>query len=62
MYKHVQSIPSAEWRIIHQLGKMPNVKIVDSNTEQCYGDVFYESTDIVVIKFGGEFSGTAYLD
>lgn len=62
MYKHVQSIPSAEWRILHGLGKMPNVKIVDSNTEQCYGDVFYESTDIVVIKFGGEFSGTAYLD
>lgn len=62
MYKHVQSIPSAEWIILHGLGKMPNVKIVDSNTEQCYGDVFYESTDIVVIKFGGEFSGTAYLD
>ena len=62
MYKHVQSIPSAEWIILHGLGKMPNVKIVDSNNEQCYGDVFYESTDIVVIKFGGEFSGTAYLD
>ena len=62
MFKHVQSEPSDEWRILHGLGKYPNVKVVDSYGELCYGDVFYESEDIVVVKFGGEFSGYAYLD
>ena len=62
MYKHVQSEAKTEWRILHGLGKYPNVKVVDSYGELCYGDVFYESEDVVVVKFGGAFGGVAYLD
>ena len=62
MYKHVQSIPSDTWRILHGLHKYPNVKIVDSMKQLCYGDVIYESEDIVEVKFGAAESGVAYLD
>lgn len=62
MYKHVQSIPSAEWRILHGLGKYPNVKIVDTMKQLCFGDIIYESEDVVVVKFGAAESGVAYLD
>lgn len=62
MYKHVQSEASDTWRILHGLHKYPNVKIVDSMKQLCYGDVIYESEDIVEVKFGAAESGVAYLD
>lgn len=62
MYKHVQSVPSDTWRILHGLKKYPNVKVVDSTRQLCYGDVIYESEDIVEVKFGAAESGVAYLD
>lgn len=62
MYKHIQSNPSAEWRIFHGLGKYPNVKIVDTMKQLCFGDIIYESEDVVVVKFGAAESGVAYLD
>lgn len=61
-YHHIQSIPSEEWIIQHNLGFFPNVKIVDSNREQVYGDIVFNDENTVTLKFGGSFSGDAYLD
>ena len=62
MFTFPQTTPSSEWMITHNLGKMPNVKIVDSDGELVFGDVKYVNTAVVTVTFGAAFSGTAYLD
>lgn len=62
MYHHKQSEPSTQWNIVHGLGKFPNVKIIDSLRQLCYGDVIYEDTNTVLVKFTAAESGDAYLD
>lgn len=65
MYKHQQSTSSDKWTITHNLGKMPNVKVIDSQGELVFGTVVYDKNDLLnklTITFGGAFAGTAYLD
>lgn len=62
MYHHKQTEPSTTWNIVHGLGKFPNVKIIDSLRQLCYGDVIYEDTNTVLVKFTAAESGDAYLD
>ena len=65
MYKHPQSKAESEWNITHNLGKMPNVKVIDSTGALVHGTVVYDPSDLLnklTISFGGAFSGTAYLD
>ena len=62
MFHYKQTEPSTVWRIEHNLGKMPNVKIVDSLKQLCFGDIFYDSVNVVIIKFTSAESGDAYLD
>lgn len=62
MYHHKQTSASREWTIVHNLGKFPNVKIVDSLKQLCFADVIYEDTNTVLIRFGAAESGDAYLD
>ena len=62
MYHHKQTQPSKVWQIAHYLGKMPNVKIVDSTKQLCMADVIYDNTNVVTIKFSAAESGDAYLD
>lgn len=65
MYRHAQSKAESEWNITHNLGKMPNVKVIDSTGALVHGTVVYDPTDLLnklTISFGGAFSGTAYLD
>lgn len=62
MYTHLQETAEKVWTIVHGLGKYPNVKVVDSTHELCYGDVKYPNIDTVTIEFGAPFGGMAYLD
>ena len=65
MYKHNQAQSSKTWTINHNLGKMPNVKVIDSQGELVFGTVVYDKDDLLnklTITFGGAFAGTAYLD
>lgn len=62
MYTHAQETAEKVWTIVHGLGKYPNVKVVDSTHELCYGDVKYPNIDTVTIEFGAPFGGMAYLD
>lgn len=50
------------WDITHNLGKIPNVKTVDSNNELVFGTVTYPEIDRVVITFGAAIAGVVYLD
>lgn len=62
MFHYKQATPSREWKIAHYLGKFPNVKIVDSLKQLCYGDVFFDDANNIRIVFGAAESGDAYLD
>jgi hypothetical protein len=61
-YFHPQNNAAEVWIIKHDLGKYPNVKILDSQRIQVFGDVQYLDENRVKVTFGGAFSGTAYLD
>jgi hypothetical protein len=56
-----QSTPLAIWVIVHNLGKYPNVVIVDSSGAFVVGGIKYDSFDQVTLTFSGAFSGTAVL-
>lgn len=61
-YFHPQNNAAEVWIITHNLGKYPNVKVLDSHKIQVFGDVQYLDENRVKVTFGGAFSGTAYLD
>lgn len=61
-YVHSQLLASNTWRIEHNLKKFPSVTIFDSSGEEVYGDIQYETNDVVVINFNGEIAGKAYLN
>ena len=62
VYHFRQTSPSREWKIKHDLEKFPNVKIIDTLKQLCFGDVYYDDINNVTIKFGAAESGDAYLD
>lgn len=61
-YVHVQAVPSLLWTIDHNLGKHPNVRVVDSSGVQFYADVTYVSPNVLTVRLDVLFSGIAYLD
>ena len=44
------------------LNKFPSVTIVDSNEEQIFGVVDYQSANTIVLTFSAAISGKAYLN
>lgn len=62
MVHHVQTSPQKTWYINHNLGKFPNVKVVDSLKQLCFADVYYIDENNVEIRFKSAESGNAYLD
>lgn len=61
-YIHIQSSPSSEWTINHNLQKYPSVSIVDSAGSFVVGDVIYTDINSLRIIFSSGFSGKAYLN
>lgn len=60
-YTHIQDVASSTWTINHNLGRYPQVTVVDSAGSVVVGDVSYPDINTVVAKFGGGFAGRAYL-
>jgi hypothetical protein len=61
-FQHIQSTPSAEWSITHNLGKRPAVTVVDSGGSEWITNVEHLSENALVIRFSAAFSGNAYLN
>lgn len=61
-YLHIQSIPSAEWIINHNLNKYPAVSVIDSANNEVIGEIQYIDNNNIKIKFAGSFSGKAALN
>ena len=61
-YIHTQSIPDSIWTISHNLGKYPNVVVVDSAGTVVIGDIYYVTLQTLTLTFTSGFSGKAYLN
>ena len=59
---HTQGSASSTWTETHNLNKFPSVTIVDSNEEQIFGVVDYQSANTIVLTFSAAISGKAYLN
>lgn len=60
-FVYEKPIVSSEWVITHTLGGFPSVTVVDSAGTQVIGEVKYDSTTQITVKFTAAFSGYAYL-
>lgn len=61
-FTYTQSLPSATWVIQHDLGKNPDVTVIDSSGAEVIGDVEYTSLNSLTLTFSGAFGGIAYLN
>jgi hypothetical protein len=61
-WMYTQSIPSAKWIIVHNLGKFPSVIIQDSANDEVEGDIDYINENELIITFSAPFGGVAYLN
>ena len=58
-----QGIPSDTWIIQHNLGRNPNVTVVDSSgSVQVPDEINYDSDNQITVKFLGSFAGKAFLN
>ena len=57
-----QSLPSATWTIIHNLGKYPAVTVIDSANTVVEGAIVYTDINNIIISFSAPFSGTAIIN
>ena len=61
-FVHIQSTPSAEWTITHNLNKYPSIIIVDNNFIAKMGEIKYLGMQSVQISFDQPFAGRAFLN
>jgi hypothetical protein len=61
-YTHNQLSSSSTWTITHNLSRFPSVTIVDSAGTVQIGEVFYVSSNQVIVSFSSPFGGKAYLN
>jgi hypothetical protein len=58
---HLQSVPSNQWTVVHNLSFYPNITVVDSSGNVVEGSYSYQDEKTIIISFSGAFSGKAYL-
>lgn len=61
-YVHVQSTPSTEWVINHNLGKYASVTVVNSVKQTVLGTVQHMNSNTLITRFEFPFSGEAYVN
>lgn len=61
-YVFSQDMPSATWTITHNLNKYASVEVVDSGNSVITPDVYYASSNVIILTFGSETSGKAFLN
>lgn len=61
-YVYYQNTPSATWTIIHNLGKLPSVTVIDSGGDEVEGSVNFIDNNILIITYSAPFSGKATLN
>lgn len=60
-YTHTQSTPAASWAITHNLGRYPQVTVVDTTGDRLFPDLTYDSINTVTVTHASPTAGFAYL-
>lgn len=60
-YTHDQGVADTTWTIVHNLGRYPQVTVVDSAGTRIFGDIEYVNINQIVARFTATFGGKAYL-
>lgn len=58
-YTHSQSSPSNTWTVDHNLGRYPNVAILDSTLQEIEGQIDHISINSLTITLNSSITGTA---
>lgn len=58
-YAHTQSTPAATWQVAHNLGRQPNISVINAAGTVCYADIEHASANLAVITFPTAFAGLA---
>jgi hypothetical protein len=61
-YTFTQMSAQTHWHIVHNLGKHPDVVVVDSGGTTVFGDITYIDVNTVDLDFSAPFGGVAYLN
>jgi hypothetical protein len=60
-YVHDQIMAAKVWQIRHNLGRYPQITIVDTAGSVVEGDKHYDDINNITLTFSAEFSGKAFL-
>lgn len=60
-YTHTQSTPAASWAITHNLGRYPQVTVVDTAGVRLFPDLTYDSLNTVTVTHAAPTAGSAYM-
>lgn len=60
-FEFVQSQPSDFWMISHNLGRFPQVMLLDSEDDVCEGEIRYRDENSLTVSFNQKIAGKAYL-
>jgi len=58
-YEHTQNSPVSTWVVSHNLGRRPNVSIVNSVGDRVHGKVVYSDANKLEIRFNSNLAGYA---
>lgn len=58
-YLHTQTTPAATWQIAHNLGRTPNISIINPGGAVVYADIVHTDTTLAVVQFPAPAAGTA---
>lgn|SRR5574343_464531 len=61
-YVHEQQVATNHWTIVHNLGKYPNVTILDDQQKEIMASVTYTSVNQIDIYFSANISGQVVLN
>lgn len=56
-FEYVQTLPSAQWTVVHNFGKHPNVALLDSTGEEVFADVQHTDSNTVVVTWAAPMTG-----
>jgi len=61
-FEHVQSTPSNQWIVQHNLGKYASITVINTSGDEMWCDVRHNSKNQITLKFSRAFSGTAFCN
>jgi len=60
-FTYVPADARTVWSINHNLGYNPNITVLDSLGNECYGQILYNGNNSLTLTFSQAVYGTAYL-